>query len=223
MKDTSKLGEYFGAMKKAIEIPLTIKIRIGWDDDSINADEVIRIAWNEGVEFVAIHGRTRAQQYKGQARWDYLEGLNANSPLPLIGNGDLHTSYLVKKRLEKTTCDALMLGRGALRNPFLFLESYVEDHDHIDFTPLDYLEVIQRLFEYTEAYTDNRRVVAVQMRKHIVWFAAGFPGAAAFRNAIFQTQDLEETLKLTEEYFMTNAQSYKQIDYAAPFMTSGHG
>ena len=96
-------GSYFGEIKKAIDLPLTIKIRTGWDSDSINAPEVIRIAKEEGVEFVAIHGRTRVQQYQGQANWDLLESFAMLSPLPIVGNGDLHTSYLTKQRLKSNS------------------------------------------------------------------------------------------------------------------------
>ena len=102
MRDTESLGGFFSSMKKVLEIPLTIKIRTGWDDDSINASEVIHIAKEEGVEFVAVHGRTRTQGYKGHANWDLLETLATTSPLPIIGNGDLHSAHSVKKRMLAT-------------------------------------------------------------------------------------------------------------------------
>ncbi|MCR9203529.1 MAG: tRNA-dihydrouridine synthase family protein, partial [Halobacteriovoraceae bacterium] len=91
MKDTKKLAGFFKEMRNAIEVPLTIKIRTGWDQDSINALEVVNIAEGEGVEFVAVHGRTRTQQYKGKADWDLLENIASVAPLPIIGNGDLHS------------------------------------------------------------------------------------------------------------------------------------
>ena len=110
LKEPKKLGEMFSQVKKSINVPLTIKIRTGWDSDSINAPEVIRIAKEEGVEFVAIHGRTRVQQYTGQANWELLEHIAEISPLPIIGNGDLHTAEATLERLKNTRCQALMLG-----------------------------------------------------------------------------------------------------------------
>ncbi|WP_120405067.1 MULTISPECIES: tRNA dihydrouridine synthase [unclassified Halobacteriovorax] len=223
MKDTSKLGKYFNQMKSAIEVPLTIKIRTGWDDDSINAQEVIHIAKEEGVEFVAIHGRTRTQAYKGLANWDLLESIAQTSPLPIIGNGDLHSWQMTQKRLMATRCQALMLGRGPLRNPFIFLESFLKEDDDIQFTPSDYLEVIERFRDYLEEYTDRERTVLITLRKNIVWMAAGFPNVTHFRNAMFQTPDIEETMNVTREYFDAIKDGHKKIDHNQVFMAGGHG
>lgn len=223
LRDTQKLGRFFGTIKRAIDIPLTIKIRTGWDDDNLNADEVIRIAQEEGVEFVAVHGRTRTQQYKGHARWDYLEHLAKTVGLPVIGNGDLHTAELTRKRLKQTSCQALMLGRGPLRNPFIFLESFLNEGEASPFTSLDYWEITQKLFELTEYYAFNEKALVIQMRKHIMWFAAGLPGASQFRGVLFQHPTLQDTLRATEEFFVERAHLTKQLDVNEPFMTSGHG
>lgn len=223
LKDTSKLGNFFGEIKKAIDIPLTIKIRTGWDEDSINAPEVIHIAKEEGVEFVGIHGRTRTQQYKGYANWDLLESIAEIAPLPIIGNGDLHSAPITQRRMMATRCQALMLGRGPLRNPFIFLESFLKEDDDIVFTPGDYLEVIKKFREYLEDYTDRERTILITMRKNIVWMAAGFPNVTHFRNAMFTTPDLEETMKVTEQYFESIKDSHKKIDHNQTFMAGGHG
>jgi nifR3 family TIM-barrel protein len=223
LRDTAKLGQFFNSIKSAIDIPLTIKIRTGWDSDDINAPEVIRIAKEEGIEFVAVHGRTRTQQYKGKADWELLEKLAVESPLPIIGNGDLHTPNLVRNRLATSKCDALMLGRGPLRNPFIFLESLLTEEDDIRFTPADYWEVIQHFYGYLEAYTDRERTLLVQMRKHIVWFSQGFQNVATFRNTIFKTADIHETMKVTEDYFLSLNNSQKQINPDESFMAGGHG
>lgn len=226
MKDPKKLGHYFGSIKKAIDIPLTIKIRTGWDQDTRNALEIIHIAKEEGVEFVAVHGRTRTQQYRGLADWDFLEFLASESPLPIIGNGDLHSAVKTKRRLMATKCQALMLGRGPLRNPFIFLDSYLKEGEASPFTPADYWEITERLFDYTRGYTDRERTILVQMRKMVVWFAAGFPGAAQFRNEIFKTPGIDETLTVTEQYFkslLETGRTEKHIDPEQSFMAGGHG
>lgn len=223
LKETKNLGHFFGTIKRSIDIPLTIKIRTGWDDDSLNADEIIHIAHEEGVEFVAIHGRTRTQQYKGRAHWDYLEHLAQTSELPIIGNGDLHTPELTKKRLKQTSCQALMLGRGPLRNPFIFLESFLNENESSPFNALDYWEITQKLFQLTEFYAFNEKALVIQMRKHIMWFAAGLPGASQFRGVLFQHPTLDDTLRATEKFFSERRYEKKRLDVNEPFMTSGHG
>ncbi len=222
MKDPLKLSHFFSTIKKAIDIPLTIKIRTGWDSDSINAPEIINIAKNEGIEFVAIHGRTRTQAYKGQADWDLLEKIGQDKFLPIIGNGDLHTPEKVRARLEDTKCDALMLGRGPLRNPFIFLEGFMTEEDDFNFSAQDYLEIIERFKSYLEDYTDRERTIHITLRKNIVWMAQGYPNVAHFRNAIFTAKDIDETMDVTREYF-SQIQGGKRIDHSKDFMAGGHG
>ena len=226
MREVKNLAPLFEKMRSKMKIPLSIKIRTGWDHDSLNAGEILKIAHESGIEWVAIHGRTRTQQYTGQANWDFIEALNETKSLPLIGNGDLHHPYGVSERLQKTQCDALMLARGALRNPFIFLESldpaYASQKRSV-FNGNDYWEVIQRLHAYITETFPEERTSLVQLRKLIVWFAAGFPHAAAFRSQIFTCPLLEDTMKLTEDYFLSLGESQKFINYDEVFMSSGHG
>lgn len=223
LKDPMLLPPLFSAIKKAINIPLTIKIRIGWDFDSINALEVIHIAKEEGIDFVAVHGRTRSQQYTGAANWDYLNMLGEKSPLDIIGNGDLHTASLVKHQMERTKCQALMLGRGPLRNPFLFLEPYLKEGDDIYFTPEDHLEVVKKLVDYSRDYAHSDHTLLISIRKHLIWMAAGFNNVSSFRDVIFKTPDLNETLKISEEFFHSLKDQKKRLQDHDTFMTSGHG
>lgn len=226
LKEIQNLAPLFEKMKSRMKVPLSIKIRTGWDANSLNAKEVMKIASESGIEWVAIHGRTRTQQYTGFADWEFIENLNESKKLPLIGNGDLHHPYGVSDRLQKTNCDALMIARGALRNPFIFLESldpnYAKEKRSI-FGGQDYWEVIQRLHQYTTETFQDERAILVQMRKLVVWFAAGFPHAAAFRSQIFGCQDLADSLKLAEDYFLSLGNSQKFINYDEVFMSSGHG
>lgn len=224
LKEIESLAPFFRTIKKAINVPLTIKIRTGWDGDDINADKIEKIAREEGVEWVAIHGRTRAQQYTGFANWDYIEWLKENTKLPIIGNGDLHSPHQVSERLKKTHCDALMIARGALRNPFIFLEGLDPNQEgRSRFVGKDYFEVIERLYQYTSDTYESERTRFVQMRKVIVWFASGFRGATKFRDEMFQAKDLEETMRVTEAYFTSLDQTQKNINYAEAFMSAGHG
>jgi tRNA-dihydrouridine synthase B len=223
LKDPSALPIFFSTIKKAIKVPLTIKIRLGWDHDSINALEVIHIAKEEGIEFVAVHGRTRAQQYTGNANWDYLEELGRKSPLDIIGNGDLHSASLVKAKMNTTACQALMLGRGPLRDPFLFLEPYMLESDNIVFTPEDHLEVMKKLIEYSHGYAHSDHTLLISIRKHLIWMAAGYNNVSYFRDMIFKTPDLNETIKISEDFFSSLKDQRKRIQDHDSFMTSGHG
>lgn len=226
MKEVEKLAPLFEQMRKNMKVPLSIKIRTGWDHNTLNAQEIINIAHNSGIEWVAIHGRTRNQQYTGVANWDFIEALNDNKKLPLIGNGDLHHPYGVSDRMQKTNCDALMIARGALRNPFIFLESlnpeYANQKRSI-FTGPDYWEVVERLRHYCEETFTEERTILVQLRKLVVWFAAGFPHAAAFRSQNFGCQDLEDCMKIAQDYFLSLGIGQKFINYDEVFMSSGHG
>lgn len=225
MKEIEALAPLFAAMKKAIPMPLTIKIRTGWDADGLNAEKIEEIARNEGVEWVAIHGRTRAQQYTGKANWDYIENFAKTSQLPIIGNGDLHQPHHVAARMANTNCKALMIARGCLRNPFIFLESLDFDpkNPKSPFTGKDYWEIIERYYQYCKETYDRERTILIQARKLIVWFAAGFKGAAKFRSNMFQSQEVEESLRIAQEYFLGLGDEGKHIDYDEVFMNGGHG
>jgi nifR3 family TIM-barrel protein len=224
LKNPKELYKLFRSIKSVLKIPLTIKIRTGWEENSKNAPEVLKIAREEGIEFVAIHGRTRAQGYSGEADWDYLEALAEQSLIPTIGNGDLHHPSLVQQRLKKTKCQALMLGRGPLRNPFIFLKS-LEPTDDIEFLPCDYLEIINVLEGLLSEYYERQKEgsVLIQLRKFILWFSSGFKGAAKFRETLFKCQDIKNTLSQCEKFFLSLEEGPKQINFNTPFMNSGHG
>lgn len=170
-----------------------------------------------------VHRRTRAQQYTGNANWEYLEQLGAKSPLDIIGNGDLHTVNFVKEKMKTTNCSALMLGRGPLRNPFLFLEPYMLESDGIFFSPADHLEVIKKLVEYSHDYAHSDHTLLVSIRKHLIWMAAGFNNVSYFRDLIFKTPDLNETMKISEDFFLSLKDQRKRLQDHDSFMTSGHG
>jgi nifR3 family TIM-barrel protein len=128
------LGKMLGLVKASLQIPLTIKIRTGWDNDSKNAHEIVKIASNEGVSAVSIHGRTRAQGYFGQPDWDFISEVAHESKIPIIGNGDIVNGPLAAARLRTSGCAGIMIGRGALKNPWIFQEAVeaLEKADALD-------------------------------------------------------------------------------------------
>ena len=219
------LGKFFRSIKRAIPVPLTAKIRMGWDASSINAKEIVEVASGEGLEFVAIHGRTRAQQYKGRADWELLERLVGEASLPLVGNGDLHSKEAVRIRLKRTPMAALMLGRGPLRYPFLFLTALLEEGEEDPFHPGDYWEVVRRYNILLEEASFSLRSRLVQMRKIIPWFATGLPGASVFRTKIFTFSCLKELLAHTREFFFTAHYRghSKPSSLGENFLAGGHG
>ena len=123
LKDLAQVERVFRAVKAASSLPVTVKIRTGWDESSRNAEKVAEIAYNEGLEWVAIHGRTRAAGYSGLADWDFIANVKAKSKIPILGNGDIHTAERAMERLKETGCDGVMIGRGCLKNPWIFNES----------------------------------------------------------------------------------------------------
>ena len=229
LRTPEKLATFFSTIRKAIPLPLTVKIRTGWDEKSINALEITQIAHSEGLEFVSIHGRTSTQQYRGKANWDVIEQVAEACSLPIIGNGDLHSPEEIMRRLSTTQCQALMLGRGPLRSPFLFLESYVTAEDKFIFGPHDYLEVLARYRHYLESHTTLTRVIETQVKKHAVWMVAGMPGASQFRSQVFACPDLPTLWGLILQYF-EELKKLSEHDSAGfrqkldcDFMAGGHG
>jgi tRNA-dihydrouridine synthase B len=221
LQKPQELKDLFHRMLDLMNVPLSIKIRTGWDSEHLNADEVIGIAKDAGVCMVSIHGRTRAQKYEGRANWDYIDEVAKNTDMPIIGNGDLIDSEQIRKRYASTNCQALMIGRGALRNPFLFLEIM---NPNLQFTGPDYIEIIHALHSYLSQSYVRESFVLIQLKKFTVWFSAGCSGAAKFRSSIFPSKSVEEVLAKTEAYFLNLPLNIsKHIDTEQGFLMSGHG
>ena len=155
MKNPDLCGKIVEAVKNAVDVPVTVKIRKGWDNNSVNAVEVAKICEQAGASAVAVHGRTRQQQYMPPADWEIIKQVKQAVKIPVIGNGDITNAYLAVKMLEETGCDLVMIGRGALGNPFIFREiNMLTEHERV---PLEVsnteriavlLKHIQKLCEY---------------------------------------------------------------------------
>lgn len=215
LKDPIGFGKLLTAVKAALNIPLTIKIRTGWDSCSINAMESVRIAADSGVSWVAIHGRTRAQGYEGLADWELIRRVAWESPIPIIGNGDILTSEQARSRLEQGYCHAVMIGRGALKNPWIFQE--LQSGATVDYR---FMPIIERHMELALQYKDRRRAF-LSLKKFMSWYASGLPGASQFRGKIFATMELPELRSHCEEFFGTLAQ--RPLETGQPFLMGGHG
>lgn len=226
LKDPAKLFDTLRQVKQAIRIPLTIKIRTGWDSCSVNASECVSAGAEAGVEWVAIHGRTRAQAYEGQADWDLIARVKEKSPIPIIGNGDILTAEGAIRRLKESGCDAVMIGRGALRDPFLFRRIAELEGRAVPCADWSYWQLLSRHTELLrKCYGDFH--VGVQLRKFMTWYSAGIEGASNFRKNLYeQPNDETGTLRVIElgRAFFDRPGVEKQPSFLKdPFLKGGHG
>jgi len=223
LKDLDQLTKILKTVRTAVkDIPVTIKIRTGWTHEHRNAPEVCNIAYNEGIEWVAIHGRSRAQAYNGKADWDYISMTKAESKIPIIGNGDLTSSRLCVEKLKDSKCNAVMIGRGALKNPWIFQESLNllgKEQIQVD---RDIFPLIVRLKALYQEYFDER-IAMLQIKKFSSWFSSGFPGSANFRKTLFATKDQDELWDKIVAYFDDCKIHIQQDTSDEDFLMGGHG
>ncbi|KHD88519.1 MAG: transcriptional regulator [Bdellovibrio sp. ArHS] len=223
LKDPVQLQKVLAAVKSAIKIPLTIKIRTGWDANTRNAIEVCNIAYNEGVEWVAIHGRTRAQGYSGLADWDFITEVKNQAKLPILGNGDILTPRQANLRLEQSGCDGVMIGRGCLKNPFIFMDALsMWRGEPAKNVKRDFVSLFQGLEREIVAHCDAH-ITGIQLRKFAAWFSTGYPGAAQFRKNLFQSKSNEEIMTLANEFFAGIGETEQEDQSQDEFLMGGHG
>lgn len=227
LKDLNAVETVFRTVKAATNLPLTVKIRTGWDENSRNAAKVAEIAYNEGLTWVAIHGRTRAAAYSGLADWDYIAEVKAKSKIPILGNGDIGSAEQAVDRIRQTGVDGVMIGRGCLKNPWIFSEANAiwaatNLTTAAPASDKDFSRVFLRLNERFSAYRDER-VKLIQLKKFASWYSSGYPGASQFRKNIFQVTTLEETLKHTLDFFAGLSAINPEDTSKEAFLMGGHG
>ena len=201
MKNPALAERILSSMVKAVKKPVTVKIRKGFDDHSVNAVELAKIAEACGVAAVAVHGRTREQYYSGKADWEIIRRVKEAVSIPVIGNGDVHSPEAAKKLLEETGCDGVMIARGARGNPWIFrrIVSYLET-GIIPPEPSKE-DVKDMIFRHAAMMTEQKGELAAmrEMRKHVAWYTAGYPHSAALRREINEVETLEGLKELVRE------------------------
>ena len=197
MKDPLLAGRIVEKTAKAIQKPLTVKIRKGFDDDHVNAVEMAHILQESGAAAVAVHGRTREQYYSGQADWDIIAQVKAAVKIPVIGNGDITDGESALRLLKKTGCDGVMIGRGAQGNPWVFREvTAALEGREIPPRPTrqELYDMIARHAQLAAQYK-GEYITVREMRKHLAWYTTGLPHAAALRRQINNIETMDGLLE----------------------------
>ena len=202
LKDPKKIGEIVKAVVEAVDIPVTVKIRSGWDEKSINCVRVAKIIEENGASAITLHARTRSQGYSGMADWSLIKSVKESVSIPVIGNGDVTSPELAKKMLDETGCDAVMIGRGVLGNPWLIKNcvNYLENGDYNNFISFD--EKINMLKKHIEYLNNDKceKVALLEIRSHAIWYLKGVSGAAKIKNQICSAKSVEEILGILEKF-----------------------
>lgn len=203
LQDEPLVSRILDAVVGAVDVPVTLKIRTGWDQTHRNGTRVARLAESAGIQALSIHGRTRACGYKGNAEYDTIAAIKSSINIPVIANGDITTPEKAKYVLEYTGADGIMIGRAAQGRPWIFreVEHFLETGEKLPEPDVAevrsiLLEHLQNLYDFYGEYTGVR--VA---RKHISWYSKGHPHGSAFRQMVNQVETVEKQLQLTQEFF----------------------
>ena len=223
LRDLPRIGEIFRTVRKAVTIPFTVKFRLGWNDAQIICVELARMAEAEGLNAVALHARTREQAYTGQARWEWIAAIKQAVNIPVIGNGDIRTPEDAAAMVSKTGCDAVMIGRAAPANPWIFrqIAQYTATGAYDQPTVEDRYRMIrayfQMLLDEQEACKDLPRDARIgetagKMKQFASWFTHGVPGGAKLRASIYHAKTGAAVLEQVDAFFAAHPAGGAQAD-----------
>ena len=201
LKDPNKIYEIVKAVVDNTNTPITVKIRSGWDDKHINAVEVAKKIESAGASAIAIHSRTRSQGYSGSANWNIIKEVKQSVKIPVIGNGDITTPELAKQMLDETGCDAIMVGRATLGNPWIIKEivHYLDTNELLQKpTNTEKIEMIKTHYNLLKKYSNTTHAL-LEIRTHALWYLKGIPGTKEIKAKICQAKTEEEFMNIIKE------------------------
>jgi len=203
MKDLKLASKIIEATVKASKKPVSIKIRKGWDEDSVNAVEFSSMAEKSGASMIIVHGRTREMFYSGRADWNIIKQIKEVVNIPVVGNGDIFSPEDALSMLEETKCDGIMIGRGALGNPWIFREvkHFLKTGEKL--SPPSLKERFETMIVHLNKAISfhGKRLGILEMRKHLAWYLKGLPHSAPVKNALQQCKDLASIEEILDNYF----------------------
>jgi len=202
MKTPELAGKIIREVSRASSKPVTVKFRKGWDEDSINAVEFAKIAEENGAAAVTVHGRTREQFYSGKADWEIIRRVKESVGIPVIGNGDIVGADSARSIFQETGCDAVMIGRGAQGNPWIFNEIITGLKKEGNFTPPTHEEKINTIIRHMNMLIDlkGEKTGVCEMRSHIAWYVKGMRNATHLKQKVFTLWDKEEIIQLLRDF-----------------------
>lgn len=201
LKDLPRIAGIFEAVRAAVTIPFTCKFRMGWNDDNIVCAELARLAQESGLNAVALHARTREQGYSGTARWQWIAAVKDAVKIPVIGNGDIRSPEDAAAMVAQTGCDAVMIGRTAPANPWIFrqIAEFGATGAYTQPTPADRYAMIRTYFAMM--VEEESRGVEGKMKQFVTWFTHGITGGGALRKAVYKNRTGPEILASVDEFF----------------------
>lgn len=204
LKNPQKIYELVKKVVNAVDVPVTVKIRSGWDAFSLNAIEVAKAIEKAGAAALTIHARTRAQGYSGRADWSIIKQVKEAISIPVIGNGDVTSCYLAKKMLDETHCDAVMIGRGALGNPWLIREcvQYIATGEEPQPVTIEgRINMLKHHFSLLLA-TKPEKLALLEIRSNALWYIKGLPNSAQIKSQICSSKTAEELFGILDKYLL---------------------